>query len=126
MLPDAGTRLILHRERQGNYLIEVEKKAHTEALSAIVVRYGTVGAGEGSVVIPARRSGLAHLAGYSPDSPWQASQATAAQVVTWGADSVALSVRAAANNVTKRAWREIGGTEPELRQVIERELGGRS
>lgn len=122
VLPGDGTRLILHRERHGNYLIEVEKKVHTETLLAIAVRYGTVGAGEGFVVIPARRSGLANLARFSPTSPWQASQASTAQVVALGADSVASSVRTAANNVTRRAWREIGDTEPELRQVIAREL----
>jgi hypothetical protein len=126
VLPDAGTWLILHRERHGDFLLEVDKKVHSEMLSAVAVRYGTVGAGEGFIVIPARRSGLAHLAGYSPVSPWQASQVTAARLLAMGADVVAPSVRAAANNVTRRAWREMGDAEPVLRQVIERELEGDS
>jgi hypothetical protein len=48
------------------------------------------------------------------------------EIVTWGVDRVAYSVQAAANNVTRRVWREIGELVPDLRRVIERELGGLS
>lgn len=124
VLPDAGTRLILHRERNGDYLLEVDRNVETKVPQVIAVSYGRIDAAQGFVVIPARHSGLARLAGYSPTSPWQASQATPAQILALDADSVAASIRAAVNNVTKHAWREIGDTEPELRQLIERELGG--
>ncbi len=125
MLPDVQARLILHRERRGDYLLEIEAgETHAQAPLVLAMRYGTLGGGEGLVVIPAQRSGLARLTGFSPAHPWQASPVTAAEIRAMGADSLATSVRAAANNATRRAWREIGVTVSEFRQLIDRELGG--
>jgi hypothetical protein len=125
VLPDVQARLILHRERQGDYLVEIEAAGtHAKAPLVLAMRYGTPGGGEGLVVIPAQRSGLARLTGFSPAHPWQASPVTAAEIRAMGADAITASVRAAANNATRRAWREIGVTVPEFRQLIDRELGG--
>jgi hypothetical protein len=126
ILLDAHVRLILHREGDADYLLEVVARAPEEIPLAMVVRYGTVSRGEGLVVIPARTTGLAHLSGYSPVSPCEASRARPDEIVIWGTDRVANSVQAAANNVTRRAWREIGDLVPELHRMIERELGGLS
>lgn len=121
-LPDAQARLILHRERHGGYLLEIEAGGHPEAEVplALAVRYGTGDGGEGLVVIPARPSSLGRLPGFSPAHPWQVSLAAAAGLRALGADAIAFSVRAAGNNATRRAWREIGAAVPEFRQVIGR------
>lgn len=126
VLLDAQVNLILHREGGDDYLLEVVTRIPEESPLAVVVRYGTVSGGEGLVVIPARPAGLARLSGYSPVSPWEASAVRPDEIVTWGVDRVAYSVQAAANNVTRRAWREIGTLVPDLHQVIQRELGGLS
>jgi transcriptional regulator with XRE-family HTH domain len=122
VLLDAHADLILHGEGGGEYLLEVVARTPGETPLAMVVRYGTASGGEGLVVIPARPAGLARLSGYSPVSPWEASAVRPDDIVTWGIDRVAYSVQAAANNVTRRAWREIGELVPDLRRVIEREL----
>ena len=126
ILLDAHVNLILHRHGSDDYLLEVVARAPEEIPLAMVMRYGMVSGGEGLVVIPARPTGLAHLSGYSLVSPWEASAARPDEIVTWGVDRVAYSVQAAANNVTRRAWREIGELVPDLRRVIERELQGLS
>jgi transcriptional regulator with XRE-family HTH domain len=126
ILLDAHVNLILHREGGDDYLLEVITRTPAEIPQAVVVRYGTVSGGEGLVVIPARPAGLARLSGYSPISPWEASAVRPDEIVTLGVDRVAYSVQAAANNVTRRAWREIEELAPDLRQVIERELAGPS
>lgn len=123
-LPDGQARLILHRERHGDYFLEVEAGVQATAPLALAVRYGTEETGQALVVIPARRSALARLTGFSPDYPWQAAAATAAAIRAAGPDAIAFSVRAAANNATRRAWRELGDAVPELRPVIDRELAG--
>lgn len=123
ILPDAQARLTLHRERQGGYLIELERTAHANTVLVIAVRYGMENGGEGFVMVPVRQSGLAHLEGFSPTFPWQMVLMAPAHIPALGAESVVSSIHAAANNATKRAWREISSITPEIRNVIEGELG---
>jgi len=123
VLPDAEARLTLHRERQGDYLVEIDRVLRTEAPLVIAVRYGTEDGSEALVVVPARGSGLARLDGFSPASPWQVSPVPAASLATLGPDSIAASVRAAVSNETRRAWHEIRDVTPEIRTVIDTELG---
>ena len=124
ILVDAHVNLILHRHGSDDYLLEVVARAPEEIPLAMVMRYGTLSGGEGLVVIPARPTGLAQLSGYSLVSPWEASAVRPEEIVAWGVNRVAHSVQAAANNVTRRAWRDIGELVPDLRGVIERELQG--
>jgi hypothetical protein len=124
VLPDSETRLTLHRERHGGYDVEVNRPALAGQPLILAVRYGTEDGGEGLVVVPARHTGLARLDGFSPASPWEVSFTTAASLPVLGAVTVIASVRAAANNATKRAWREIASGMPEVHDVIDAGLGG--
>jgi hypothetical protein len=123
VLPDAQGTLTLHRERDRGHLVEIDLGQRADQLVVITVRFGTEDSGGGFVVIPAWRSALARLDGFSPVAPWQASLATVTRLPALTAVTVASSVRAAANNATRRAWSDLGDMMPEIRQVIEQELG---
>jgi hypothetical protein len=126
VLPDARGTLTLHRERDRSYLVEFDLGAGTDHLVVVTVRFGKEDGREGLVVIPVRRSALARLDGFSPIAPWQASLVTGTQLSALPAVDiidVASSVRAAASNATRRAWYALGDMMPEIRQVIEQELG---
>lgn len=127
VLPDARGTLTLHRERDRGYLVEVDLGVGADHLVVITLRFGKEDDGrEGRVVIPVRRSALARLDGFSPVEPWQASLATGTRLpdlLTADVIDVAASVRAAASNATRRAWYALGDMMPEIRQVIEQEIG---
>ena len=124
VLPDAQGTLTLHRQRGGSYLVEIDLGAdRTDQPVIITVRFRREDGSDESVMIPVQRSGLARLDGFSPVEPWQASLPAVTQLPALAAASVASSVRAAANNATRRAWSDLGAMMPEIRQVIEQELG---
>jgi hypothetical protein len=123
-LPDAHGTLTLHHERDQSYLVEIDRGRQASQLIVITVKYGKSEGGEGLVVIPVRRSALARLDGFDQERPWRASIATETRPPILTAVSVASSIRAAANNATRRAWSDLGNFVPEIRPVIERELEG--
>ena len=124
VLPDAQGTLTLHRERDGSYLVEIVLRHRAEQPVVITMRFGKEGGDVGVVLIPVQRSGLARLDGFSPVAPWQASLASGPRFPDLTTASVASSIRASANNATRRAWSDIGNIVPEIRQAIERELEG--
>ena len=123
-LPGAQGTLTLHQERDQSYLVEIDRGQQASQLIVITVKYGKDDGGEGLVVIPVRRSGLARLDGFGQERPWRASIATETRLPVLTAVSVASSIRAAANNATRRAWSDLGNLVPEIRPVIEQELEG--
>ena len=72
------------------------------------MRFGKEGGDVEVVLIPVQRSGLARLDGFSPVAPWQASLASGPRFPGLTTASVASSIRASANNATRRAWSHIG------------------
>ncbi len=124
VLPDAQGTLTLHRERDGSYLVEIDLRHRADQPVVITMRFGKEDGDVGVVLIPVQRSGLARLDGFSPVAPWQASLASGPPFPALSAASVASSVRASANNATRRAWSDIGDIVPEIRQAIGRELEG--
>jgi hypothetical protein len=124
VLPAAQGTLTLHHERHHGYLVEIDLGHRADRLVVITVRFGREDGGEGLVVIPVWHSGLARLDGFSPVAPWQASLATGGRIPALTAASVAFSIRAAANNATRRAWSDLRDVTLEIRQEIDRELKG--
>jgi hypothetical protein len=126
LLPGAQTELVLHREETAEFLLEVILRSPNETPLVVTVRYGTTDGKEQLLLIPVLRTGLARLVRYDPASPWQSSRPTPPdQIRAWEAGAVAVSVGAAANNITRRAWREISAVTPGIRLVIDAELGKR-
>jgi hypothetical protein len=123
-LPDGYGTLTLHHERDQSYLVEIDRGHQASRLIVITVKYGKTAGGAGLVVIPVRRSALARLDGFDHERRWRASIATETRLPVLSAVSVVSSVRAAANNATRRAWSDLGDLVPEIRPVIERELEG--
>jgi hypothetical protein len=124
VLPDARGTLILHRERDGSFLVEIDLGHRASQLVVVTARFGREDGGEGLILIPVWRSGLARLDSFSPVAPWQASLASGPPFPALTAASVVSSIRASANNATRRAWSDMGDIVPGIRQEIAQELGG--
>jgi hypothetical protein len=122
-LPDGQAELILHREDADGYVLEVIARPASETPLVTAVRYGTTGGAEQVLLIPVLRTALARLPDYDPGSPWQASPLVPpAQILAWEAGVAATSVRAAASNATRRAWRDLEDVAPGIRSVIDEEF----
>ncbi len=123
-LPGAQAVLVLHQERADVFLLEVVPDEADDSPRFVAVHYGNASGDEQVLIIPFLGAGLARLPGYVASLPWHASlPAPADQLLTWDLETVAVSVRAAANNATRRAWRTITERVPELHKIITEELG---
>lgn len=124
VLPEA--RLVLHRGPGDVFLLEVLVAELDQTPLIVTVRYGTTSGAARDLVIPvAGKGALARLSGYSPSAAWEASAVSvSSRLHGWDPERIAPSVRAAANNATRRAWRAISEFAPaEIRDLIEAELG---
>jgi hypothetical protein len=123
VLPGGRAALVLHRERADTFLLEVIPDKADDFPRFVAVHYGNTRGDEQLLIIPFLRAGLARLPGYAASRPWQASlPAPADQLLSWDLETIAVSVRAAVNNVTRRAWRAISEHVPELCEMITEEL----
>jgi hypothetical protein len=122
VLPGGEDRLILHREREGGYVLEVLRRSAGDAPVIVRVRYGTADGEEVTLLVPVQREALVRLDRYSPAAPWRVFPPLPPdQILTWDAETVGVSVRAAVNNSTKRAWREISA-DRDIQELVSREL----
>jgi hypothetical protein len=111
------------------YSVEIVLREVGERPSIVTIRYGTL-TGQRLLYIPVAVdvSGLAassaEIRGFDPVQEWQASQAvTADQMAGWDEDSVTASIRVAANQATRDAWRQVGGiVGGEIQRIIRRAL----
>jgi hypothetical protein len=127
--PDGGADYLIRNPTRDRYRLEVVVR-DVEALPAVISVRGRM-TGSGLVLlVPAVGSEIGpsasqiDLVGFDPGTAWEASMPEPVDRTTvWDTEVVAASVRAAANEVTRNAWRRIGEIVPEdIRRVIIQEL----
>ena len=116
--------------RPGWYLLEVVFRGAGSLPAVVTVRYRTIEGGEQVLLVPLGLSKIGapsaqvRLAGVDDSKNWEVSEPVpASRDSAWDAGTVTASAKAAANEATREAWRQVSTMlTPDLQQVIREAL----
>ena len=111
------------------YRVEVVMREFDALPAIIVIRYGEAD-GERVLLVPIAQQAIGppvsqvELPGFTGGTAWEASAQVRPDQTPWGEDIVIASIRAAVNQATRDAWRQVGEVVgDDLQRLIDRVLG---